>query len=92
MPSSRTLSARELLTPAEAASILGSDVDTVRGWIRSGELMASDLRSRGAKKARYRIRRSDLDEFVERRQVHPRPQQQQSRRRRAPAGDVIQFF
>ena len=34
---------REFITPRMAAKIIGTRVETVHGWIRDGELPASDL-------------------------------------------------
>jgi excisionase family DNA binding protein len=53
----------EPLTVEEIAQQLRVHVETVRNWIRSGELDAIDL---GGK---YRIYRTDLNEFLERRRT-----------------------
>lgn len=49
-----------LHTVEEVARLLGVHADTVRGWIRSGQLRAINLG--GA--AGYRINQSALDEFL----------------------------
>ncbi len=53
----------EPLTVEEIAQQLRVHVETVRSWIRSGELDAIDV---GGK---YRIYRSDLNDFLERRRT-----------------------
>lgn len=52
-----------LLTVAQAAAYLQVSIDTVRRWCRTGELRCTFLGDR----AGYRIRQSDLDLFLERR-------------------------
>lgn len=54
----------------EAAAWLGLHRKTVRQWINSGELVAS----RPGKK--YRIRQSDLDDFLRRKQIKPKNKSQ----------------
>ena len=51
------------LTVEEVAANLRVNPDTVRAWIRSGELDAIDI---GGK---YRIYPSDLEDFIERRRT-----------------------
>jgi excisionase family DNA binding protein len=51
----------EMLTVEEVAKMLKVHVKTVRNWINSGELKAMDI-GRG-----YRVSRSDLQEFIDRR-------------------------
>lgn len=53
----------KLLTVEEVAENLRVNPDTVRSWIRSGELDAINV---GGK---YRIYQSDLDDFIERRRT-----------------------
>ncbi len=50
----------EVLSVEQVARELKVNPETVRGWIRSGELVAIDLGG-------YRIKRSDLNDFLERR-------------------------
>lgn len=50
-----------LLTVAEIADSLQVDEQTVRRWIRQGRLVAHNLGG----KAGYRIRRSDLQAFLD---------------------------
>lgn len=49
------------LTVAQVASLLGVRIETVRRWIRRGELPVLEL---GSPRTVYRVRRSDLDEFA----------------------------
>lgn len=51
-----------VLTVEQVAKDLKVNPETVRGWIRSGELVAIDLGG-------YRITKSDLDDFLERRKT-----------------------
>ena len=60
-------------TPPQIGKLLHVRIDKVRGWIRSGELVASDLSERPGGRPRYRISRDDLDDFLQRRQVRPAP-------------------
>jgi len=50
----------EWMTTAEVAEYLRVTDETVRRWIRAGEIAVLDLGRRGG----YRIRRADLDTFV----------------------------
>jgi excisionase family DNA binding protein len=56
-----------LYTVEEIATRLSVHPDTVRRWIKSGELRAINLGAR----AGYRIPKSALDEFLQQRQEHP---------------------
>ena len=51
---------REWLTVPQVAEDLQVNEETVRRWIRAGELPVANL----GRKAGYRIRREDLDEFM----------------------------
>jgi excisionase family DNA binding protein len=57
----REVSAREYLTPEEAAEAIGIHVQTLRGYVRSGKLPALRLAGERA----IRIRRSDLEAVLE---------------------------
>ena len=52
-----------LYTVERVAEILGVHPETVRNWIKSGELPAIDLGGR----AGYRISQRDLDAFLDKR-------------------------
>ncbi len=53
----------EMLSVDEVAGELGVNPETVRVWIRSGELVAYNI-GKG-----YRISRTDLDDFIKRRRT-----------------------
>ena len=53
---------REWLTVEQVADLLQVAQETVRRWIRSGELPVLDL---GGPKTGYRIRRDELDRFIQ---------------------------
>jgi excisionase family DNA binding protein len=57
--------AEQFLTVADIAGHIGASEQTVRGWIRSGELPALKFGARIG----YRIRRGDYDAFLRRRQL-----------------------
>ena len=59
-------------TPPVVAEYLGVEPTKVLGWIRSGELRASNA-SVGCKRKRYVIEPDALREFLQRRQVVPTP-------------------
>jgi excisionase family DNA binding protein len=56
----------ELLSLQEAADRLGVSVYTVRRWIKDGKLRAIKPGKE------YRVRQSDLEEFLRSREVHPK--------------------
>lgn len=53
----------KMLSVEEIANELGVNPETVRVWIRSGELVALSI-GKG-----YRISRADLDDFIRRRRT-----------------------
>ena len=59
------MSREEYWTVAEVAARLKVDPETVRRWIRSGELKAVPLGHRTG----YRITESDLDAFIQSRKL-----------------------
>jgi excisionase family DNA binding protein len=59
------MSKDELLDVETVAEELGIHIETVRKWIREKQLKALNLGRRGG----YRIRRSDLDEFLRKRET-----------------------
>ena len=59
---------REWMTVKEVATELQVHEETVRRWIRDGELPVADLGG----KAGYRIKRGDLDAFLDRRYGSPK--------------------
>ena len=56
----------EMLTTDEVAKILRVNVKTVRNWIATGELIALDIGNE------YRISRTNLNRFIEKRQTDKR--------------------
>jgi excisionase family DNA binding protein len=60
----RVMAEGTLLTVDDVARRLIVHADTVRNWIKSGELVAIDLGGR----AGYRITQEALDEFLKKRQ------------------------
>ena len=56
--------AEELLTLRQVAEELQLHVDTVRDWVREKKLNAIKLSAR-----EYRVRRSDLNKFLQERQT-----------------------
>lgn len=79
---------RTVLTPPQVAKQLGVDPATVIGWIRSGQLKASNL-GKGDLRPRYRVQPGDLDAFLKKRQPALRPSRKP---RNDKASDVIEFF
>ncbi|HUT09832.1 MAG TPA: helix-turn-helix domain-containing protein [Thermoguttaceae bacterium] len=77
------------LTVTEAARLLRVNRDKVLGWIRSGLLPAANTANSQTGRPRYRIKRADLDGFLERRTS--RPDAKPVRRRRVPEG-VTRYF
>ena len=55
-----------IFTLDQVAEKLGFHRNTVRKWIIDGELVASQIRRE------YRIRESDLDDFMRRKQIKPK--------------------
>ncbi len=60
------MSDEQLLTVEQVANIIQVHVETVRVWIRRGELIAIDIGNG------YRISRTDLNAFLERRKTDKR--------------------
>ena len=52
---------REWLTVEEVAETFRVNIETVRRWIRAGDLPALSL---GGPRSGYRIKRADLDAFI----------------------------
>ncbi|WP_353620968.1 helix-turn-helix domain-containing protein [Stieleria mannarensis] len=71
------------MTPPEVAKLLRASPGTVHGWIRRAELRAVNVGS-GTKRARYRVSRESLDEFIRLREVQPTASRQTRRRDTKP--------
>ena len=90
----------EYLTTTTIAELLGVSPDKILSWIRAGELRAIDVSTTRGQRPRWRISRSDLEEFgyvgragppaVARRVAVPRAKQPR-RRRRKPEG-VTEYY
>ena len=70
------------LSVPDVAREFGVSQDTIRGWIASGALAAMNTGNGG--RARWRVRREDLDRFVSDRMVGGEKKSTPSRRRRLP--------
>jgi excisionase family DNA binding protein len=79
----------DVLTPPKVAKVLGVDPSTVISWIQSRQLKASNV-GKGGKKPRYRIQRSDLEAFMQSRQLPPAVATKQ--RRAKPSDDDIEYI
>jgi len=77
------------LSPVAVARLLGVRDSKVFGWIRSGELTASNLATRAGARPRYRVSPQALDAFLSNREVVPPPKPV---RRRKRDDDVIEYF
>ncbi len=77
------------LSPVAVARLLGVRDSKVAGWIRSGELKASNLATRPGARPRYRVSPQALDAFLSGRQVTPAIK---SVRRRKRQDDVTEYF
>lgn len=77
----------DVLDPPDVARLMECSPDTVREWIRSGQLRASNVAS--GNRPRWKIKRSDLETFLQTRQANPAPA---PRERRRNNGDVTEFF
>ena len=75
------------LTPPQVAKRLGVSPDAVRGWIRSGELKATNTADPKKKRPRYRVTPDAVAEFERKRNVVPI---EQVRRRRKPDSEHLE--
>ena len=79
-------------SPPALGKLYGITPEKIIAWIRSGELLALDVTaSPGNTKPRYRVRGSDWEAFLKRREVCPRPEQP-TRQRRKKQSTVTEFF
>jgi len=78
---------KNYLSAVDVATELAVRQSKVLAWIKSGELPASDLSQHpGVGKARWRIRRSDLDDFMRSRQLGTPAASNRRRKPKLPAG------
>jgi excisionase family DNA binding protein len=75
----------DILSVPELAIETGTSEDTIRGWITSRQLKASNVANGG--RPRYLIRRADLDAFFELRQLQPLAPTSRGRRASRDSGD-----
>lgn len=82
------------LTIDEISQQLGVDPDTPRAWIATGQLAAVNVcKSPGGRKPRWRVRQSDLDDFLAKRaNRQPTAPQATARPRRAAKPPVREWF
>jgi excisionase family DNA binding protein len=76
-----------LLTCEQIADQCQVNIETVRIWIRRGDLNAVNLAKKGQRPL-YRIRQEAFDDFLARREVAPPPKSQ--RRRRGPHSSIYE--
>jgi excisionase family DNA binding protein len=80
------------LTPPEAAAELGVKADRIVGWINSGELRAANLATNPqGKRPRWKILRSDLQQFLLMRTTIATPKPERQRREKQQAGGKVFF-
>ncbi|HQU43785.1 MAG TPA: helix-turn-helix domain-containing protein [Pirellulales bacterium] len=79
------------LTPPAVARLLGINVAKVLTWIRNGDLRAVNVATRLGGRARWRIRRADLEAFLVSRENRPRVVRP-PRRRPRPDPNIIEFI
>jgi excisionase family DNA binding protein len=60
----------DMLTPPQVAKRLGVTPETVIGWIKTGQLKASNI-GNGKARPRYRIRQSAVDAMLAAREPEP---------------------
>jgi hypothetical protein len=89
-PIARVLSSGSAYTPPELAREWGVSPDKILGWIRSGELLATNVAASQGGRPRYRIDAEAIRSFQQRRSNHT-PAPVRARPKRA-SPDVIQFF
>ncbi|RCV51178.1 helix-turn-helix domain-containing protein [Marinitenerispora sediminis] len=54
-----------LLTPDEAGRLLGCSGRTVRRYIQRGQLRAVDIRPKGSRRSKTRVRHDDLQRLID---------------------------
>jgi excisionase family DNA binding protein len=84
------MSNTEFLSPPDAAKVVGVSPDKIRTFIERNELAACNLALNLGGRPRWRIRRSDLEDFLKRRAANAVVKT--SRRIRRQPVDVIEFF
>ena len=70
------------LSPPQVGRIVGVAPEKIIALIRSGELRAINVATRGSRRPRYRVRPEDLESWARGRQAVPTPTPPAPRRRR----------
>jgi excisionase family DNA binding protein len=82
-------SVAEYLKPPQVGELLAVGHDKVLTWIHSGELRAVDVAAKRGGRPRWRVWRSDLEDFLARRAATPAPKR---RRRRKQPDHVTKYY
>jgi excisionase family DNA binding protein len=61
----------EMISAADAARMIGLSDETIRNWIRRGQLAGVNVARPGSPRARYLVRRVDLDNYLASRVIVP---------------------
>ena len=80
---------KEFTTPPQVAKMFGVNVDKVRGWIESGELIAYNF-SNGDRR-RLHIHKDDLDAFMRQRMAVPQNERKPAKRRVLKQSSIEEF-
>ena len=83
---------KKTLSVPAAACELSVSPGKIKGWIKSGELVALNLASNRYGRPRYAIRRGDLEEFLRGRRVVPNGESTGRKLRRRTPGNVKEYF
>jgi len=81
--------ADNLLKVSQLAESWGVAGDKIRGWLASGELAGINLAAKPSGRPRWRIRASDAERFLQRRQTIPAVSQP---RKRQPTNRITEYF
>jgi hypothetical protein len=87
---SSSLVERETVRPPMLARMLGVGLDKIHTWIRSGELVASNLATRPTQRPRWQITREAVEQFL-RRRSNAGAMAPTTRRRRPVADEYMRF-
>ncbi len=79
-----------MLTPPKLAERWGVSADKVLGWIKGGDLPATNIAKRPGGRPRYRISEDAIREFERKRQPEKPPAPTRRRRKKDP--DVTEYF
>jgi len=83
---------RETISPPMLARMLGVGLDKVHAWIKSGELIASNLATLPTQRPRWQVTREAVEQFMLRR-ANRTPTRRQRRKAQAPqSAGYVEFF